>query len=443
MQSVNDFTYVNPYLGQLKEKEQAMFRGIWILRTNLASLKIVINEDQVTAARCLLKLGLHSNEELKIELIGLCAVLCRSVPGFAKEVAAMEEVEQLVQPYDTCSNDPLPIVPYILSLEDKYIAQACAFASHLNLMLTESLEKGVCDRSTRQAIQFLWILVRNRKIRQYFRTISGIQNVLSVVSRLLLEDQVSLSQTVYECLCISWVSLYDPEGVAIVYENRIIPIVHCVLKKNTKEKCIRMGIQVLETLIWQHGRDNTLEASFASTLSYNPASAGLRLYIDMANSGMLKTIRTLLKKNWEDLDIPEKFKILENILLSKIESMTSFTEYRGELQSGYLEWTPVHTNAKFWKDNLKNIESNEFEILGCLRDVLLNATNETSIAVACHDIGQVIRYHPHGRKLLGLPVLSGAKERIIDLMQHTSVEVRKHALLSIQKIMVQKWEFIG
>ena len=440
---VHEFGHFEKLLSGLDVKEQAMFKSIWILRHDIESLRTVISEDEATAVQCLLKLCLSSTCALQVQLYALCAQICRNISTFAKKVAGTEEVWYLAQPNEACVDETLPIVPYILALNHDFVAQACVFASHLNLVLAESLERNECTQQTQQAIQHLWILIRNKKVRQYFRTISGIQNILKAITNFCLENQASCSQIMYECLCICWVSLYEVEGAYVAYQNRIIGITHAVLKKSSKEKCIRVCLQILETLLWQYSRDHSLEAKLASKLSYNPTGARLRPYIDMASSGMLKTYKALLKKNWEDLDIPEKLKTLEAVLLSKVETMTSFAEYRGELQSGYLEWTPIHTNVKFWKENLKNFEANEFEILGFLLDILQSSTDYTSIAVACHDIGQIVRFHPYGRKLLTLPVLLGAREKIVALMQHSSPEVRRHALLAIQKIMVQKWEFIG
>ena len=428
----NDFTPVEPYFEELDEQEQTMFRSIWLLRDKLASLKIVVSENEQVAVSALLKVSIRANEPLQIQLFSLCTLLCRHVTEFANQLAVSKLAEGLVEPLHMSSDEAPPFLAYILALNDKHTTHGCIFASHLNSAVSESLEKGVRTGKTSLSINNLWILVRNKKIRAFFRTINGVQNIFRFVWRFCLTDQVAMAQTLYEALGICWLCLYDKENVQTAYKNRVIAITHAVLKHNTKEKCIRMSLLILEILLWHQTRETSADGRLRSVL-----------YIDMSSSGMLKTFHALRKKNWEDGDITDALATLEQAVLNKIESMTTFAEYRNEVQNGNLEWSPIHTNVKFWKDNVKHFEENEFEILATLRGILFKDDADTSVAVACHDIGEILQHHPQGRKLLGIPALAGVKERMLELMSHSAAEVRHHALVAIQKVLVQKWEFIG
>jgi V-type H+-transporting ATPase subunit H len=53
---------------------------------------------------------------------------------------------------------------------------------------------------------------------------------------------------------------------------------------------------------------------------------------------------------------------LEVILEDKIKDVNSFDKYKAELVSGTLEWTGVHKDPNFWRENCKKFEDNNFEV---------------------------------------------------------------------------------
>jgi V-type H+-transporting ATPase subunit H len=63
--------------------------------------------------------------------------------------------------------------------------------------------------------------------------------------------------------------------------------------------------------------------------------------------------------------------------------------------------------------------------------ILDSSTDPTALAVACYDLSQFIQYHPGGR-LVASDLK--AKERVMKLMNHDNAEVRKNALLSVQRL---------
>ena len=70
--------------------------------------------------------------------------------------------------------------------------------------------------------------------------------------------------------------------------------------------------------------------------------------------------------------------------------------------------------------------------------MILTSTNETTLAVAANDLGEMIRLHPQGHLLLGLPMMSGVKERVMTLMASENSEVAKNALACVKKILVMR-----
>ena len=74
-----------------------------------------------------------------------------------------------------------------------------------------------------------------------------------------------------------------------------------------------------------------------------------------------------------------------------------------------------------------------------LHQILRDSANSAIIAVACFDIGEFVRVHPRGRRVVND---LGIKDTVMKLMLHQDAEVQKHALLCIQKLMVNNWEYI-
>ena len=70
-----------------------------------------------------------------------------------------------------------------------------------------------------------------------------------------------------------------------------------------------------------------------------------------------------MKRNFEDKDIAEDLKALLDATERFIEEISSFDEYRQEVLSGRLQWSPVHDSEKFWKENLNKFEQNNFFII--------------------------------------------------------------------------------
>ena len=163
---------------------------------------------------------------------------------------------------------------------------------------------------------------------------------------------------------------------------------------------------------------------------------------EMCAIGLVKTLVRLEKRTWEDGDIPARLGEIIKELTMSFEAMTTFTQYQGEIRSRHLEWTPPHTSETFWKENIHCFEENEFEVVQEIYEILRTSKNEQSLAIACHDIGELVRYHPQGRKVLSAPILQGLDESVLNLITHESPMVSRHALMATQKILVQKWQYL-
>lgn len=54
---------------------------------------------------------------------------------------------------------------------------------------------------------------------------------------------------------------------------------------------------------------------------------------------------------------------LEEGLKDKIKKLSSFDKYKQEVLLGQLDWSPMHKDNLFWRDNIKNFEENDFQVL--------------------------------------------------------------------------------
>jgi len=63
--------------------------------------------------------------------------------------------------------------------------------------------------------------------------------------------------------------------------------------------------------------------------------------------------------------------------------------------------------------------------------IIDTSSDTTALAVACYDLSQFLQYHPCGRIVVAD---LKAKDRVMKLMNHENTEVRKNALLCVQRL---------
>jgi len=105
-----------------------------------------------------------------------------------------------------------------------------------------------------------------------------------------------------------------------------------------------------------------------------------------------------------------------------------------------LKWGFIHS-PKFWSENVLKFEQNDWRALHALRKCLDLAGDSTTVAVACHDLGEFVTAHPLGKKQV---TALGVKDKVMQLMSSSTSdkEVKREALLCCQKIMLNKWQDI-
>lgn len=165
-----------------------------------------------------------------------------------------------------------------------------------------------------------------------------------------------------------------------------------------------------------------------------------------------KIISTLSGRKWKDVDLPKDIAALQDVLVRRIEQLSSMEVYLVELLSGNLRWSPVHTE-KFWSEHKSKFEDKNYELirkLAALLDLPMDAEagllpdevkkNEVVVEVACYDLGEFARFHPDGKKII---TKINAKDRLMKLMSHSNPKVAKQALVAVQKLLVSNYELLS
>jgi len=145
-------------------------------------------------------------------------------------------------------------------------------------------------------------------------------------------------------------------------------------------------------------------------------------------------------KKWVDEDIVSDLNFLNHKLTAKIEEMSSFERYRAELLSSELEWTPAHFSETFWTENIHFFTENHYALIKVLSQLLQDPNSKPlTKAIACYDLGEFVRIHPHGKKVLGD---LGTKTIIMGMLYDTTIDadVQKQVLLCTRKMLISNWE---
>jgi len=262
-------------------------------------------------------------------------------------------------------------------------------------------------------ITALQILLR----RDYFREVFHSEVGLRVLAK-VLEDNGDKRQLLYYTLYCLWLLSYNAE-IAATFSTitGLVPKIVEIVRKEDREKLRRICVAALRNLL-DKGSNNE----------------------QMIKASGLRIVTVLSQKKWGDEDIEADLKLLNETLEKDMNIMNSFETYKQEVLSGNLTWSPVHRSEKFWRENVGHFEENGFKVLAVLLELIRSSNDPTVLSVACYDLGEFVRFHPRGRRVLSK--LEG-KETVMQLMSHPNEEVQKQALLCVQKMMVHNWEYLS
>lgn len=62
-------------------------------------------------------------------------------------------------------------------------------------------------------------------------------------------------------------------------------------------------------------------------------------------------------------DLLEALNQLEEGLKDNIKKLSSFDKYKQEVLLGHLDWSPMHKDPIFWRENITSFEEHDFQVL--------------------------------------------------------------------------------
>lgn len=264
----------------------------------------------------------------------------------------------------------------------------------------------------------LQMMLRINEYKLAFVAIDGISTIVTV-----LAGRVNF-QIQYQLTFCLWVLTFNVDLARRINKYNVIPILADILSESGKEKVARIILATFRNLI---------EKPEESEIRRDNAIA-------MVQCKVSKQLEILQGKKFTDPDIVEDIEFLEEKLNASVQDMSSFDEYATEIKSGRLEWGPVHSSEKFWRENADKLNEKNYELLKILVHLLESSRDPLVLSVAAHDVGEYVRYYPRGKQVIEK---LGGKHLVMQLLSHEDPNVRYEALLCVQKLMVHNWEYLG
>jgi len=199
-----------------------------------------------------------------------------------------------------------------------------------------------------------------------------------------------------------------------------------------REKVVRVSLAALHNLATCVDTDDAAPAG-------RTQHDGKLFLAEMIGNGLMKSIALLKDRQFTDPDIVADIDALHKKLVENYKDMSRWEVYKNEVENGHLQWGSTHTEA-FFKENARMLEGpdGDFHLLKVLI-ALLSSKDEEVVAIACYDIGEFVRFYPNGRSITKR---LGAKELVMPLIESDNVDLQRHALQCVSKLMVQNWEYV-
>eukprot|EP00441_Pelagodinium_beii_P038102 CAMPEP_0197650754 /NCGR_PEP_ID=MMETSP1338-20131121/31135_1 /TAXON_ID=43686 ORGANISM="Pelagodinium beii, Strain RCC1491" /NCGR_SAMPLE_ID=MMETSP1338 /ASSEMBLY_ACC=CAM_ASM_000754 /LENGTH=440 /DNA_ID=CAMNT_0043225227 /DNA_START=53 /DNA_END=1375 /DNA_ORIENTATION=+ len=232
-----------------------------------------------------------------------------------------------------------------------------------------------------------------------------------------VQTKTAPAPVLYKCVFAIWTLSFDADITKSLKQLQVIKKIRDILTYSRVEKVIRLCLTVLKNFLSSKG-----------------------LCEDIVEEGILEVVQQLEFEKWRDPELYDDIKDMAAQISSEVNEMSNFERYESELKTGSLSWGFIHS-SKFWAENVMKFESNDFRALKMLAQLLQSpSTNTTTLAVACHDLGEFVTLHPLGKKKVAQLQV---KDQVMQLMSSNDPafrEVRREALLCCQKIMLNKWQ---
>lgn len=335
--------------------------------------------------------------------------------------------------FDQALKHKLPVLNTFLVMLDKSDSYVCdtaawiltAVMGHAPGYFTEGdvaavLKKVVnaeqCTGLTESgALEALVNLLKADKFRRFVYSSKGVVDKIFFIN-----VTTATAPVLYKSVFAIWLLTFDDKFMEETTQFRVVQKVLDILTARRVEKVVRMCLTALRNLMTHKV-----------------------LCEEMVELGLLGVVQGLEFEKWRDAELYDDIRDISMIISNKVSEMSNFDRYEKELERGILTWSSVHT-SKFWGENVLKFDQHDSRALKVLATLLMSSdTDPTTLAVACHDVGEFVALHPLGKKKIAQ---LGIKDSIMDLMGSNGdhmKDVRREALLCCQKIMLNKWQEVG
>jgi len=303
---------------------------------------------------------------------------------------------------------------------DKYITDKAAYllssiighggAAMFSEDQVAGLAKGLVDGSLGCTEKGAMDAMANLLKCDAFRT--TVWKVNGVKEMILKVQPTSASAIVYKSIFCIWMLSFNPEIQPELEKNGVAQNLRDVFATSRVEKVIRIALSALRNCLKHQGLSG-----------------------EIVEKGTLEVLQQNEYEKWRDAELYDEIREMSQALGTRVMELSNFDRYEKELSSGNLRWGFIHSE-KFWAENVMKCEKDEFKAIRTLGS-LLTSTDTITLAVACHDIGEFVRLHPVGKRMV---TKMGVKASVMTLMAHPDREVAREALLCVQKIMLNKWQ---
>lgn len=333
--------------------------------------------------------------------------------------------------------------------DNKMKLRSTSYASAVQVLeivtswIVTQLKSSVCN-NVGLAIPAMMALMAASETRHLFSASGGIKYLCRQLkgkkAATATKDKKGASTTVqqlYELTFCLWCMTYELNGSANIRadfakDGLAVGVLTELVSSAPREKVVRVALSALVNLA-------TCSAEELCRSNMSPKVDGGVFLTEMLACRLLKSIEYLGERQFTDPDIVYDIKQLHKLLADNYKEMSRWEVYKTEVESGHLQWGSTHTEA-FFKENARMMEGkdSDFKLVKVLIALLSSKDDEIS-AIACYDIGEFVRFYPNGR---AIAKRLGAKELVMPLIEHDNVELQRHALQCVSKMMVQNWEFV-
>ena len=302
-----------------------------------------------------------------------------------------------------------------MSLARLLVASAAPMEDRFIIWLCEQLSNPAQKiPAMSAAVRALTILLRRNDARPIF----GARNGISYLTTLLKsQGSVNNAQLLYELTFCLWALSFCEEVRPSFLEEHVVEVLVEQVTAAPREKVVRVSLASLRNL----------------------CESSTDVITAIIKCDLPKTLANMRERQWADPDVAEDVDAVYSILMNNYRELSTFERWAKEVESKKLKWGSklVH-GEKFWRENAKELERNDFALLKALI-LLLSSDDRECVQAACYDLGEFVRFYPNGKSIVKN---LGAKDLVMAKIEDEDEDVQLQALQCMSKIMVNQWDMM-